>query len=222
MGLVNKLAILLDFDGTITEHDIGDQVVIKFGTPGWEQGLERFKRGEITVRGLWMHEASHLRASDREAMERFVLETAIIRRGLPQLLAFAQERGIPVEVASSGFGFYIRAILGAAGLASLPVASPELVFDDAGAGRAHIPEQFVDCTTTAMCKCDRLRRLRDAGHRVLFVGDGVSDNCVAREADHLMARATLATFCDTEGIPYRPFDTFFDVIEEAKRLSALR
>ena len=45
------LAVLVDFDGTITTVDIGDQVVIKFAEPGWENALLKFKAGEIRTTG---------------------------------------------------------------------------------------------------------------------------------------------------------------------------
>ena len=39
------LAVLVDFDGTITTRDIGDQVVINFADPGWEGALDRYRAG---------------------------------------------------------------------------------------------------------------------------------------------------------------------------------
>jgi len=33
------LVVLVDFDGTITNQDVGDQVVIKFSEPGWKEAL---------------------------------------------------------------------------------------------------------------------------------------------------------------------------------------
>ena len=55
------LAVLIDFDGTITTRDIGDQVVINFAEPGWDAALDRYRAGEMNVRELWSHEIGLLR-----------------------------------------------------------------------------------------------------------------------------------------------------------------
>ncbi len=44
-----------------------------------------------------------------------------------------------------------------------------------------------------------------------FVGDGVSDRCIALAANRVFARAGLATWLDRQGVPYEPFEDFFDV-----------
>ena len=54
------LAILVDFDGTITTRDIGDQIVINFAEPGWEKAMDRFRVGELNVRELWAIEIGML------------------------------------------------------------------------------------------------------------------------------------------------------------------
>jgi 2-hydroxy-3-keto-5-methylthiopentenyl-1-phosphate phosphatase len=39
-------------------------------------------------------------------------------------------------------------------------------------------------------------------------GDGVSDLCLAREADVVFARGQLARLCDAEGIAYHPLSDY--------------
>ena len=45
-----------------------------------------------------------------------------------------------------------------------------------------------------------------------YVGDGVSDRCVALAAERRFARAGLATWLDEQGVAYEPFDDLFDVL----------
>ena len=59
------LAILVDFDGTITTRDIGDQIVINFAEPGWEKAMDRFRVGALNVRELLALELGMLR-EDRD------------------------------------------------------------------------------------------------------------------------------------------------------------
>jgi 2-hydroxy-3-keto-5-methylthiopentenyl-1-phosphate phosphatase len=45
----------------------------------------------------------------------------------------------------------------------------------------------------------------------VYVGDGFSDRCVAEAASRVFARDGLARYLDEKGVPYEPFDDFYDV-----------
>jgi len=45
----------------------------------------------------------------------------------------------------------------------------------------------------------------------VYVGDGYSDRCVAEIATRVFARDGLAEYLATKGVPFEPFDDFFDV-----------
>ena len=71
-----------------------------------------------------------------------------------------------------------------------------------------------------VCKCDRVRPHQAAGTTVVYVGDGLSDFCVAEQADVVFARSSLAEFCEREEIAFTPFEDFFDVMDGVKKLVA--
>ena len=73
------LAVILDFDGTITLRDIGDLIIKGFGREGWRAADEAYSRGEISLRELWAVEVDHLRAEDHDAIRRKAIEIAKIR-----------------------------------------------------------------------------------------------------------------------------------------------
>jgi 2-hydroxy-3-keto-5-methylthiopentenyl-1-phosphate phosphatase len=56
-----------------------------------------------------------------------------------------------------------------------------------------------------------VRELQGRGHRVVAVGDGNADRCMAGLAEVLFARGRLAAWCDRERLPYRPFETLHEV-----------
>ena len=64
---------------------------------------------------------------------------------------------------------------------------------------------------TALCKCDRVWRLRRDGHRVIFIGDGVSDQCAVSQADIVIATGGLLHICIDKSIAHIPFENFDDV-----------
>ena len=57
------------------------------------------------------------------------------------------------------------------------------------------------------CKCKSTPRNK----RVLVIGDGKSDMCVASTADFVFAKGSLADYCVANHIPHARFDTFAEV-----------
>ena len=164
------LSVLVDFDGTITTVDIGDQVVIKFAEPGWEKALLKFKAGEINVRELWSYEISLLRKNRESEAVTYSVNSAEIRKGFREFVEYCYAQKIKIEVASSGMNFYVDSILEANGFVELPRARPIVQYDCKGHGVMVMPDGITDCSMTALCKCDRVWRLRRDGHRVIFIG----------------------------------------------------
>jgi 2-hydroxy-3-keto-5-methylthiopentenyl-1-phosphate phosphatase len=214
---MNPLAVVLDFDGTVTERDVGDAIVKRFGLPGWDALEEEFKRGEVSIRRLWVQEISHLPGDRAAEMAAFSLEVAKVRPGLRELVTYCRSKGIPVEIASNGIEFYISRILGANGLGDLPYVCMGANFGPGSQSSLVIPDDTVQCARNGLCKCARVWRMQKQGRRVVFAGDGASDACVAYEPDVLMARSSLAKMAERDGRHFVPFEDFYDVLAEVKR-----
>ena len=206
------LAVLVDFDGTITTVDIGDQVVIKFAEPGWENALLKFKAGEINGRELWSYEFSLLRKNRESEAVTYCVNSAEIRQGFREFVEYCYAQEIKIEVASSGMNFYVDSILEANGFTELPRARPIVQYDWRGRGVMVMPDNIRDCSMTALCKCDRIWRLRREGHRVIFIGDGVSDQCAVSQADIVIATGSLLDICIDKNIAHIPFENFNEVL----------
>jgi 2,3-diketo-5-methylthio-1-phosphopentane phosphatase len=119
----------------------------------------------------------------------------------------ARARGDRVMVVSEGFDFYIRQQLDAAGLTDIPWAANHARFE----GTTLVPEfphHDPSCRTCGNCKGRHVRDHQAAGHRVVFVGDGLSDRCGARAADVVVARDDLFDWCLGQGIAVRRFEGF--------------
>jgi 2,3-diketo-5-methylthio-1-phosphopentane phosphatase len=208
---IKPLAVLVDFDGTITTEDIGVKVVNNFAEPGARKAEYRFRAGEINVRELWAIEIGLLRQERHDDTVEFVLTAAEIRSGFAAFVKYCSQHEIPLEVASSGMDFYVDAILDNNGFGNLPRARPIVRYNQDGHGVLDMPPELQDCSMTAMCKCARVWRLRRKGYRVMFVGDGVSDQCAVSQADIVLATGNLREACEVKGIDHIPFDTFSEV-----------
>ena len=107
--------------------------------------------------------------------------------GFVALVERARSAGIPVEVVSDGFGFFIRPALASLGLADLPVVTANTTF----AGRRatiDFPNGHPTCLVCGTCKRERVRAHQAAGRAVVFIGDGESDRYAAGYADVVWAK----------------------------------
>jgi 2,3-diketo-5-methylthio-1-phosphopentane phosphatase len=202
-----KLAFVCDFDGTVAPDDIGAGFVRRFGTgpdDALEAALARWRRGEIGHRELTQVECGRLRVTEPEAAEwasAFALD--------PEFAPFARAAvtaGHRVSVASEGFDFYIAELLRRAGLEAVAYTSNRLRFDD-GRAIAEFPHAG-GCGRCGNCKGARVDEQRRDGYTVVMVGDGYSDRCGAKAADHVVARGDLLEWCRGGGIAVQSFEGF--------------
>lgn len=204
-------AYLCDFDGTISPMDIGAEFVRRFTTRDPSESdvlVERWRAGELGYRELAVAECAALSVTREQAMlfaRGFALDPHF-----PAFAAAAARRGEPVVVVSEGFDFYVRDRLERLGLGALPWSANRALFE-AGRMRLEFPEPGDGCVSCGNCKASHVRRHQELGYEVVLVGDGLSDRCGARAADHVLARGELLAWCRHEGIPAVAFESFADV-----------
>ena len=219
-----KLSLVLDFDGTITTKDIGVEVIKKFASPDWDEGLQRWRSGEFDQRQLMEWEFERLPVGRDAEMREFALDKADVRHGFAGLIEMCRTHDIPVEVVSNGLSFYVEAVLEREGFSDLAFVAPSPTFSGQGADAGpavDFGEGIETCDRTGLCKCARARRLRSDGRKVVFVGDGISDYCIAEEeADFVIARSSLKDHCSEVGIEHVSFEDFDDVARQLKILLA--
>lgn len=207
---MDRLLIACDFDGTITQRDTLHVIVETFGARGvWGAIEPALRAGELTLEQAMQRQFAEVRATRDEVLEA-VLREAPIRAGFHELLAWVEDRGHRLVVLSSGFRTVIDAILAKAGIAGLTIHSHEARFSAEGCELAFSDrgERCEHCGRP--CKRHDLA-LHRRGERVVYLGDGISDRCAAQAADLVFARDGLAEHLRAEGVPFVPFEDFFEV-----------
>jgi 2-hydroxy-3-keto-5-methylthiopentenyl-1-phosphate phosphatase len=190
--------LVLDWDGTCTVrdslvaaiHDLGDPAVYEAGVQ------EKFKSYEAMLAA----EIRTLQVTADEAAA-WAVEHVELRAGLHELLELYR----PVIV-SSGLPQLIRPVLRREGLDDL-----ELRSNDAEVRSDGWRVIFRDEGMCRVCGDKCKRRSLPAGSPLVFVGDGLSDRCASLACDRVFARSGLAAYLDEVGVPYEPYETFFDV-----------
>jgi 2-hydroxy-3-keto-5-methylthiopentenyl-1-phosphate phosphatase len=220
-GRGEPLLIACDFDGTITQRDTLHVIVEAHGTEGiWETLEPRLRAGEITVEQAMEEEFALVRATFEQVRD-LVLRHAPVRPGFRELVQWARAEGHRLVVLSSGFRCVIDVVLGSVGLGDLEIRSHDARFSEEGC-RLVWSDRGERCPLCdRRCKRHEIRLL-SRGEPLLYLGDGISDRCAAQMADVVFARAGLADYLRAEKVPFRPFDDFFQVVDELKGPALLR
>ncbi|MER3410577.1 MAG: hypothetical protein C4306_10940 [Thermoleophilia bacterium] len=206
-----SVAIAVDFDGTITERDLLDEIAHAFGDPEvYRQVDEGLHQGTITLQECIAREFEPVRASLSEVVS-YVLARARLRPGLRELVDLAKERGWPLVVLSSGFRELIEPVLAREGIEAEIRANSVDPSPRGWRVRWRDGRRCPACGEA--CKRGSLPRATT----VIYVGDGISDRCAALACQRVFATRGLARYLDQRGVPYEPFADFHDIVAAIRR-----
>jgi 2,3-diketo-5-methylthio-1-phosphopentane phosphatase len=200
--------IVVDFDGTVTEEDLLDEIASRFGDPAVYQEVEDgLDEGRMPLREVITREFEPVRKPLDEVV-RWELETVRIRSGFRELVQLARERGWRVVIVSSGFHELIEPILEREGV---EVELHANRVDPRPEGWRVLWQYDESCDSCGeSCKRSIVKEFGGDGE-IVYVGDGYSDRCAAEASDRVFATKGLASYLDEQGVTYERFDDFHDV-----------
>jgi 2-hydroxy-3-keto-5-methylthiopentenyl-1-phosphate phosphatase len=204
--------VVTDFDGTLAVEDVGDALCERFADPSWREFDRRFVRGELSLpaaqRGMW-----ELVRASKDELRAHALRVGALRAGASELFAAARAGKLELVIASGGFDFYIEALL-AEHLQVVRAAYYNTLEATPLGLRLQFPHEDLACARCAVCKGKALRRHLDTDRRVLFCGDGTSDQCAVGVAPELYAvrRSHLAAWCSERGVAHTEFEDYREVL----------
>ena len=210
-----RIAIVCDFDGTITLRDVGHHFFEKFIPDGDAHVdlLEKWKVGLIGSKECLEREVEWVRAGVRE-LDAFI-EDERLDPYFKDFVDFCNRRRFELVIVSDGLDYYIDSILMKNGYGFIDYKANHLVTDgDRIAGVEfpwHLPEV---CSMCANCKKAHVDRLRDEGYFTVYIGNGYSDRCPSMYADMVFAKGELLEHCERENIECIPYGSFRDVERE--------
>jgi 2,3-diketo-5-methylthio-1-phosphopentane phosphatase len=195
-------SIVVDFDGTACSHDAAEHVLDAFGDPSWRALDEAWERGEITTEDGLLQQAAMLTRPTAELIA-FALGHCPMDPTFAPFVAWAQANDIPVSIASDGFEFYIPPLLASVGISDVAIVTN--AWNDGG---MTFPNEHPECVTCGTCKMNVV--LQQPGP-VAFIGEGTSDRYAALYADVTFAKDALVRHCETDGVPFVPWNDFDDI-----------
>lgn len=202
-------SVLIDFDGTITVHDVTERLLMQFGDPSWPSYDDAVDRGQIGLREALAAQNAMLDAG-RDTLMAHALEAAEIDPTFEPFVRWLEANDVPAVVVSDGFAFYIRPILAAAGLGHLEVVTNEQRWRDGRPDGLAFVSGHPVCVGCGTCKMQAVQRFQERGP-VAFIGEGQTDRYAALYADVTFAKLGLVDHCVADGVPFVAWDDFDDV-----------
>ncbi|MGB8656796.1 MAG: MtnX-like HAD-IB family phosphatase [Candidatus Zixiibacteriota bacterium] len=204
-----KILVAVDFDGTITQQDVGALLFDTFSHKMSRKIVSLWLKGEINSKECLEKECELLEVTKSE-LKKFARAQKIDEH-FSSFVDLCKREKLRLVILSDGLDFYIRLILKESGLDGIPFRSNVLRFEKERP-KPEFPHYHRGCGNCGNCKRYHLLSLKRAGQKIVYIGDGLSDKCAVREADLVFAKNDLRKFCVKEHIRHFPFRDFEEVI----------
>jgi len=205
----HPLAVAIDFDGTITDIDVVDGILVQFtANKDWITIESEWVDGKISSDECLRRQLDKVRVTHNGLKS--YLATIQLDPGFKDLKDFLDQKGIPLVVLSDGFDLLIKEIFRIQKIENVVFRSNELAWKN-----HHLVPSFPykeqACSRCAHCKRTTLLQSRKWVERFIFIGDGLSDVCAMDAADTVFAKGKLEEYCQKNKRPSIPFRSLSDV-----------
>jgi 2-hydroxy-3-keto-5-methylthiopentenyl-1-phosphate phosphatase len=195
-----SLALVLDWDGTVTERDTLAMTIERFGDEKvYEITNGALEHGGMTLSEVITAEIGTVTAPLDEVVA-YLLDHVRVRPGFRELV----DDYDPLIV-SAGFHELIHPILEREGIEARVVAN------HVSAEPTGWRPSFRESPPCDVCGEPCKRGALPAPGSFVYVGDGFSDRCVSLAATRRFARRGLARWLEGQAVGYEPFDDLHDV-----------
>ena len=211
-----KQLVLCDFDGTISTQDMGYALVNRFAIGDWRSIDREYSEGKIGSIEAYSRIAGIIRW-DAGALFDFIRVYSAIDPSFPHFYQYCRNEGIDVKIVSDGLDFYIKAILEAHHLSEIPFYSNVTRFLREQKIEISYPHINEECGLCGTCKRRLIQLLRKEYDSILYIGNGLSDRCAARDADFVFAKDALYIHCIDQDIPCHCFEHFGQILNDFEK-----
>lgn len=221
--------VFTDWDGTVTLQDSNDYLTenLGFGRPRRLEINDEILAGTKSFKDGFDEMLQSIPTPFPECVD-YLLKNVQLDPGFKDFYRWAEAKGIPVVVVSSGMKPIIHALLtnlvGEEAVKNIEIISNDVVIDpetgkwkivyrDPDTGFGHDKARSIREYLSKNGYADNLPRL-------FYCGDGVSDLSAAKETNLLFAKhgRDLITYCRRENIPYTEFIDFDEILSKIRSI----
>lgn len=202
--------IYCDFDGTITKEDAVNSFFEKFASPDWTDSEELWRHGKITSRENAIIQVGKVRKLSEDELFGFI-NSIEIDEYFVEFCDFLKSKNIKLVILSDGFDLFISETLKRLKITDVEFYANHVELND-NKLTIEFPYYNSSCEIGAgMCKCNKVKE-KD----FFYIGDGVSDLCVAKKARRLFAKKALLKYCEENDFKCIPFEHFENIMSLIK------
>lgn len=208
--------VFLDFDNTLTSFDVLDDIIERFSSnKDWMRFENLWKSGKIGSQECLENQLKSVKIS--KARLKKYLSGIRIAPSARKFLKLLAENRVKLVILSDSFSFIIRSILNGNGVNGIKIYSNRLRFvrDRLIPSFPHTDGRCLRC---GHCKNKHLIIPSLKDKIIVYIGDGLSDICPARNADVVFAKADLLGYFRKNKIPCIAFNDFRQVYGYFRRL----
>ena len=207
----------MDFDGTVTNQDVGEEVFKKFADEEIvSKIIEDLLNDRISSRECWLNLCNAVPLINENDFDDFIsgipLDSTFVK-----FKDYCSNENMDLFVLSDGFDYYISKIFEKNKIKGLTVYANHLEI----VGGKLIPSfPYYDEASFSSANCKRNHIINHSSEDdfTIFIGDGNSDKESIEYCDYIFAKDDLLKFCEKERITYFPFNNFDDVIKKLGEL----
>lgn len=214
-----KIAMISDFDGTISKIDFFHYVIENLLTPEHEGPWQAYKAGKKKHIVALNEVFSNLHLSAEE-MYSFILSLPI-EEGFVETVNYCEERGIQFYIISAGSKYYIEPLLNKLGVLNKVVLYSNEGSYNHDTGLVLISPEESNPYYSESTGIDKKKIVQDIVRQhdySIFAGDGRPDFDAINIADVDFAKAELLKLCQEKNVPVKPLNSYFDILETLKNV----
>lgn len=202
--------IICDFDGTISRKDTTDTLLKNFAHPDWERIEQQWEQGKIGSKQCMQQQIALLDMTEQQLLH--CLDQIEIDPSFIKLVRLLERHHIKLSVVSDGLDRVIHYILKKHQLEHLPVIANRLDHPDEKSWQLSFPYSDQLCSSqSGTCKCKVAKQ--NINERIILIGDGRSDFCLAERADFVFAKKSLIQYCVDKHVQHQAFEQFSQLLE---------
>ena len=212
INMQNRLALVTDFDGTVSDDDFFDLVAKKYLVPEALVPWDLYLEGKLSHLEALSKVFAQIKIPEKE-LNNFIKKIHI-DKSFSSVAEYCFKQKIPIYMCSAGCDYYIKISLGniidkydihlitnhgeynsQTGLKMIPPKNSPFYDQDVGISKAGV-----------------VSHLQKQGYKVVLCGDGPPDFAPAQIADVVFAKKFLLKKCIEAKINTQPFHSFKDVL----------
>jgi 2-hydroxy-3-keto-5-methylthiopentenyl-1-phosphate phosphatase len=210
-----KLAVLSDFDGTVTLNDTFRNVAERFAQGDWMAVDDQYVKGQITLEECLRRQGAMVKASKSQILEELD-EVTRFRAGFDNLIDYCKTNHNPLVVVSAGLDFVIKHFLRLQKWRKVELYAAAAKCTTTGI-KFHFPK-LKDKRSISL-KDDTVRYYKTKADTVAYIGDGRWDLHALRNADLRFAikNSKLSELCKEEDIQATTVADFTEVVTSLQK-----